>query len=82
MPEKFQMISMQYDELPSEQIYHIERPWKIYRWKLILNSLPKHLDAGLVIQTKFFHIQRAHSVISAKFQVILSEFATFQKSGA
>ena len=48
----------------------------------ILNSLPKHLHAGLVIQTKFFHIQRAHSVISAKFQVILSEFATFQKSGA
>ena len=47
----------------------------------VLNSLPKHLDVGLVIQTKFFHQQRAHLVIYAKFQVILSEYPNFQKSG-
>ena len=46
-----------------------------------LKNLPKHFDVRLVIQTKFFHVQRAHSVICAKFQVILSEFANFQKSG-
>ena len=36
----------------------------------ILNGLPKHLDVGLMIQTKFFSQTKTDLVICAKFQVI------------
>ena len=32
MREKFQMMFIQYGELPNQQSYHKEGPWKLYRW--------------------------------------------------
>ena len=34
MCEKFQMISMQYNDSLNEDSYYREGPWKLYKWNL------------------------------------------------
>ena len=53
MHRKFQMNSIQYGELPKQQSYHTEGPWKLYRGEF-LESLQNHKDVWRPLQTNFF----------------------------
>ena len=78
MHRKFQMNSIQYGELPKQQSYHTEGPWKLYRGE-ILETLQKHKDVWRPLQTNFFSSTTTASVICGNFQAILLDFWNFQK---
>ena len=74
---KFQVISMQYGELPHEQTYHRGRPWKLYRWNL--GDSRKALICVLSTPNEVFSSTMTHPKTFEKFQQILEYFANFQK---
>ena len=79
MHRKFQMNSIQYGELPKQQSYHTEGPWKLYRW--ILGESAKPQDVWRPLQTNFFSSTTTASVICGNFQAILLDFETFKIQG-
>ena len=74
---KFQVISMQYGELPNKETYHRRSPWKVKRWNL--GDTTKALICVLRTPNQVFSSTMTDSTTFAKFQEILEEFANFQK---
>ena len=56
MRRMFQMNSIQSGELPIQQSYHTESPWKLYR--LNLGESAKPLRWAKTTQTNFIHQQQ------------------------
>ena len=77
MRGKFQMMFIQYGELPNQQSYHKEGPWKLYRWNLPHPG--KKIICAKGTPKSFFSSTTTDFIISAKSQPISCKFAKFQK---
>ena len=77
MRGKFQIMFIPYGELPNQQSYHKEGPWKLYRWNLSDPEKPRRCVQSTPNQVS--RSTTSDSIICAKSQPILLEFENFQK---